>query len=398
MGNSKFDKLLDYSLLTFIILWSGGCVTYGMWNDWPLHMLPMLVILFAYRKCKFDISSFIPMIVISLIVFAQMIAYNGAPISAYRVALITLDMSLATLILKDNFVCYYTRIIYFFAVTSLALYLFDIFGGHSTLLSISQFFPQGGREIMSEFDFSQEASRTLWIYQVRDAGGFDYIRNSGPFWEAGRLTIYLNIALFLCLFHYKYKLTSREVILLVVCNLTTVSTTGYIAMILILMFYSFKGNMSNQAKIVSTICVTIFLYFILQADFMTDKIGGEMASDETYSRFGAMAYHFTQIVQAPILGFGPYLSHVFNFDLAISPNGITDSLRYFGIPCTLYLWYLLYKGSYLYLNKMSKSAHFVYLFVVLLLAFTQTITNSPFYYLLYFMGALRRNTSSYEKS
>lgn len=396
MENSKFNKLIDYSLLSFIILWSGGCVTYGMWNDWPLHMLPILIVLFVYRKCKFEISSFVPMVIITLIVFAQMIAYSGAPVSAYHVALVTLDISLATCILKDNFVNYYTKIMYIVAAICLPIYLFEMAGGHSTLLAISQYFPQVGRETMAEFDFTQAASRTLWIYQVHDLDG--YFRSSGPFWESGRFTIFLNIALFFCLFHYKFKLLSKKVVIIVACNLTTVSTTGYIAMILILMFYSFKGNMSNQAKIVSTICVTIFLYFILQADFMTDKIAGEMASDETYSRFGAIAYHLTQIAKAPILGFGPYLSHVFQFDLAISPNGITHCLRYFGIPCSIYLWYLIYKGSYYYLNERAKSVHYMFLFVVLLLAFTQTITTNPFYYLLYFMGTLPRNTNSYENT
>lgn len=397
MKQSKIAKIIDLSLLTFIILWSGGCVTYGIWNNWPLHLLPFLIVLIVIRHLKLKASSFVPMAIIGLLVFIQMLVYNGAPISAIRIALIVFDITLAAIILKDTFVENYVDIMLFFAATALGLYLFDVFGGHSILLSIAEHFPQGGREIMAEFDQSREISKTLWIYQVQTEFTRDYIRNSGPFWEPGRFTIYLNIAIFFCLYHFKYRINSKQVILLILCNLTTVSTTGYITMFLILGFYIFNGNSRRTTKTVLALFMIIALYFVLQADFMTEKISGEMSSNEAYSRFGAIAYHYSQIKESPLLGFGPYLKDVFGFDLAVSPNGLTDSIRFFGLPCALYLWYLIYKGSFTYLRADSKRVNIVFLLSVLILAFTQTIMNSPFLYLLYAMGAMNDNARNYAK-
>lgn len=88
------------------------------------------------------------------------------------------------------------------------------------------------------------------------------------------------------------------------------STTGIAAMVVIFFAYSIKGNMSLMKKTIVASVLLACLPTILSLDFMSDKIGEEMGSDATYSRFGAIAYHMTQIEQSPFLGFGPFLSTV----------------------------------------------------------------------------------------
>lgn len=39
---------------------------------------------------------------------------------------------------------------------------------------------------------------------------------------------------------------------------------------------------------------------------MTEKIAEQSADDSTWSRFGAIAYHWSQIIQSPLIGFGPF--------------------------------------------------------------------------------------------
>ena len=43
-----------------------------------------------------------------------------------------------------------------------------------------------------------------------------------------------------------------------------------------------------------------------QLDFMTEKIAEQSADDSTWSRFGAIAYHWNQITQSPFIGFGHF--------------------------------------------------------------------------------------------
>lgn len=123
----------------------------------------------------------------------------------------------------------------------------------------------------------------------------------------------------------------------ILANITAMSTTGIAAMVVIFFAYSIKGNMSLMKKTIVASVLLACLPTILSLDFMSDKIGEEMGSDATYSRFGAIAYHMTQIEQSPFLGFGPFLSTVFGRDLASSPNGVSDSVRFL-----VFLWLYIY--------------------------------------------------------
>lgn len=143
----------------------------------------------------------------------------------------------------------------------------------------------------------------------------------------------------------------------------------------------------------SVVLLTV-VYYVGQLDFMTEKIAEQSANDSSWSRFGAIAYHWDQIMQSPMIGFGPFISRVFGDKLLSSPNGLTDLMRYYGIPLSILFYYLLYKGTKQYVNDIHWGANVFVFISTILLCFSQTITYSPFFMILYFFAF---STYTYDK-
>ena len=155
----------------------------------------------------------------------------------------------------------------------------------------------------------------------------------------------------------------------------------------------FFSNIKKSYKFILSVILLVVVYYVGQLDFMTEKIAEQSADDSTWSRFGAIAYHWNQITQSPIIGFGPFLSNVFGDEL-FSPNGLTDLMRYYGIPLSIVFYYLLYRGTKVYVGNSHKGANVCVFVSLLLLCFSQTITYSPFFMILYFFAF---NTYTYDK-
>ena len=133
-------------------------------------------------------------------------------------------------------------------------------------------------------------------------------------------------ALAINLFYFKEKITSKKSLVLLLTNLTTFSTTGYVATAVLFVGYIFFSNIKKSYKFILSVILLVVVYYVGQLDFMTEKIAEQSADDSTWSRFGAIAYHWNQITQSPIIGFGPFLSNVFGDEL-FSPNGLTEDRK-----------------------------------------------------------------------
>ena len=376
-------NIISYFIIGFAILWSGGAATYALFNDWPIWGFLGGIYCLKKRNIKFHSSDYRLLLLINGLVVVQMMVYQGSFTTMMHQVLIATCSYFAAKIVEKDFAHCFVNIMLIFAIISLPFYIAANTGFYGTLISIADKLPQFGVENMISIG-KQENLHTLYFYNVydEDFAVMNLRRNPGPFWEPGRFTIYLNLAILINLFYFKMPVSSRKNIILIVANLTAMSTTGISAMLLIFAVYVFKGNISKTKKIIWGTILIVCIPTILSLDFMTDKIGGEMSDDATHSRFGAIAYHLTQIEKSPFLGFGPFLSTVFGMDLASSPNGVSDSVRYFGIPMAVYIWFLLYRGTNIYIiGKFEQIATFV---VLMMLAFTQTIMTSPFYYMMYF--------------
>lgn len=281
--------------------------------------------------------------------------------------------------------------IYLISLICLILWLICLFQpGLSALKSIASLFPLLGWD---NIENNTNVVTTLYIYSIPlDNEGF--IRNSGPFWEPGRFTIYITLALAINLFYFKERITSKKNIVFILTNITTFSTTGYVATSVLFIGYILFSNLKKGYKILFSVVLLSVVYYVGQLDFMTEKIAEQSADDSSWSRFGAIAYHWAQIMQSPMIGFGPFISRVFGDELLSSPNGLTDLMRYYGIPLSILFYYLLYKGTKQYVSNIHWGANVFVFISIILLCFSQTITYSPFFMILYFFAF---NTYTYDK-
>lgn len=387
----------DYLLVLFIVLWSGGGFTYGLFKDWQTILLPIVLILLLIRKEKINQKDFIFPIVLVGLIFLQSFTFMSSfsPATVMTPIFGILTVLCITKILRWNFYKVFGNIMVAFAFTSLMLWFIDaIPSGHSALLSISDKLPQLGWDIIRDLDVtSTKSSNTLYLYRV------DYVvdnlpLNSGPFWEHGRFAIYLVIALFLSIVNERKIVTVRNLILLV-ATVTTFSTTAYIALVTMSVCLLLIRNGLSWKTLLLAVGMYFVIIYISQLDFMTEKVQEDALDlNNTQSRFGAMAYHFLQISKSPWIGFGPFLYHVFG-EIEISPNGWTDLIRYWGIPMAIYMFYLIYRSAcgIMHIKEHRFAISISFFIVVMLLSFPQTIMTSPFYYFIYFMAFERDRVS-----
>lgn len=406
MGQVKAKKslLLEYLLIGFVILWSGGLFSYGLFSPEWLYFLFVVSLFILFKrgikletKYLFVISCFI------FVAFLQAIVFKGPITSVIQPSVRLLSIAMVAAIVRQNLNRVFISFTAVIASISLVCWFVDLSpDGHAFLLKLAESMPQLGAEELKESIFERYGyeNYTLYFYNVstEDTDLADTLyRNSGPFYEPGRFTIPLSIAMAMILYSGSFKKYRIPFFIIFVTNLTTMSTTGYLVMITLFAGY-FLGQKDVRIgyKLLMLLLVMIIAYYVMGLSFMSDKIISALdETDKINSRFGAMYYHFPQILRSPLIGYGAFLGNEFS-DLELSPCGITDMMRIWGIPLFLVCVILLYQGTRSYLSE-NKAYRLFFLIILLYSAYTQTIMFDPLFLLLYFIdgpqkaNALNRN-------
>lgn len=176
----------------------------------------------------------------------------------------------------------------------------------------------------------------LWL-SVVPVGMQDYFRNFGIFYEPGIFQFYLNIALLIELFSNK-KINVFRVLVLTVAVITTLSTNGYISIVLVFFAYGFfvilgSGNRDKIYRKIGFLALlsVIAIIFVVLIDkgiigsrvFM--KFSSTKTSGSYYDRTNAISYALSKIFQNPLLG--------------VAARGIEDSYNATFTPLN---WMMLY--------------------------------------------------------
>ena len=385
--NRDKSPLLASLFLLFLILWSGGGFTYGLFPKWMIYCLPFIGSVYLLKGYKITKASLVLFVFICIVFISQLIIFRGTFSTIIRpIFEVACCLLFAPLIIR-SFSSSFVTIVRIICVFSLVFWLIDISpSGHQAIVNASLSIPQLGWDNLREVSTTADGVNSVYIYSTLKYIPGNLVRNSGPFWEPGRFTIFITFALAINLFSLKKGLLDKSSILFIITNITTFSTAGYLAMLLLIFTFVMSSNIGRAIKVLILIIMAAIIPFIMQLDFMSEKLIEQSSQvDITYSRFGAMYYHWTQIIQSPIIGFGPFLGLSLK-DLAVSPNGITDLLRFFGIPLSLFMFFTLFRSYIIVSDKASILVKLGVFASILMLCFAQTITHSPFFYLLYFLG------------
>lgn len=388
-ANNKVDIFIDTISILFLMLWSGGGFTYGLWPLWMIVLFPFLYILYKKRGCCLNKKIVIVTFVLTFIVLLQTLSFSGDfnTTTKYLLALYSVMIMSCYLFKSRHFVDLYIKIVFLISVISLVFWGIDFTPqGHNLLLDIGESLPQLGWDNMRETREGSTAneSYTLYVYTVYFIDDLLIPQNTGPFWEHGVFCIYLIIAFYLNAIR-ENKIITKYNIVFIIAIITSFSSTGYVVLIIALAFAILQRGGITFSKIFLLSLLIVGTYYISSLDFMAEKITDNAMSTKENSRFFAMVYHWQQIVKSPLIGYGPYLNRVFS-NLVMSPNGWTQLLRVWGIPFSAYLLIAFFKGTGNFFRENDNSLFKrIGLFVIVMIAvFPQTLSVSYFYFFLYF--------------
>ena len=209
------------------------------------------------------------------------------------------------------------------------------------------------------------------------------LRNLGPFYEPGRFAIFLGFALALNLFKNKEKIFDKEDLIYILALITTFSTTGYIVMLLLVTIRMLNKIYKPIYFALAIFVLPFIIWNVLNLDFMSDKIIGDINETQSYSRFAAMVYHYELISKQPLFGWGNFVN-----DFKMSPNGLTQIIVKWGIIFSIFFYLYLYEGvkNIVKTNLMPLWSTFPIFVALLLLTFSQSATIEPFYFTIMFFG------------
>ena len=152
-------------------------------------------------------------------------------------------------------------------------------------------------------------------------------RNYGPFWEPGAFQMYINIALIIEFYTFKFQ-NKKSIIVLLLALITTFSTTGYLAagFIFLCILLESSFDKKNKKRVVTIVVLLLVVFFAVSSVFsdiqldVFDKVFGKVdnyqVSREEYSTVGVRLSSFfvpfeilfDSILQIPF-GVGPTYLH-----------------------------------------------------------------------------------------
>ncbi len=277
-----------------------------------------------------------------------------------------------------------SEVIIQFAKISLGLYLFQLVGGGEILFKIGTTFHNN---ILPYSGLSETYSNFLIFTYDK----VHTIRNSGFVWEPGAYGCFLALAL---LFHFmnNYFHFDKNAIILFIAILTTISTTSYLALgVLMLLYYRYNGGIISFKMIIIFI-FGIFIFFSLP--FLGDKITNTYQEDvkilddyeeitnqlEYYSeyggevklnRFSSVIFLYRNFGSQLIFGVSNayvklnstvYGAEISKFNIS---NGIIDFIVKFGLVGFVFILFRIGKFIYLHYQKAEYSYYIILMTLVM---------------------------------
>lgn len=393
-----FRKFIEYILVFLLIATSGFYYFYS--NVEYVIIGAALVILFFFIYNKWIILDKLAIFIILAFVFWEILQFVILGGFEFRPILGTASRFFFAYgvikLTEKRFIPEYVNIIFAFAIISLFFYsLFFIHG-------ITEYFIKFSDQISPIFEIKDDNYRldprpNIVIFNFH---GFELTpkRNSGPFWEPGAFSIFLNIALFFHLLKKKRLLTFKSIILIATI-ITTYSTSGILTLFVILTWYLYQVKTNLLIRIISLLAATIlFVNVYFEVDFLGRKVQDniEEATTTTGSRFGSALADWLLFKQNPIIGYGRNIDAKYGvsyFDLSIMHrnNGLTNLFVQWGLILALVYLVLYYKSLINITSFYKKDIKYTALtgFIVIILSgFSQGIFQYSLFHSLIFLGLI----------
>ena len=296
--------LKNYLLIFFLLFFSDDTLLFGTNSNqdfiifkYIIYIFVVSIYFFQHKSLAISKSLFRSLkvfIILLLIIFFSSL-YNNDFMTGNLLALLVLITAIiySQIFNFSVFREYYIRAIYFLSISSLFIYIINIF-----LPSLLSFFP-----IIE--NYGEVSFRSILISNVFLLG--NEFRNTGIFREPGVYSIYLNVAIIFILFANS-KISSQKLIVIVLTLFTTMSTAGILVFFLIILLYFFiRRSFKNFFIAISIgfILISIFVYFPTLYENVFAKLN---TNNKDYlsslSRIASFLVPIEIIKESPIFGVG----------------------------------------------------------------------------------------------
>jgi hypothetical protein len=302
--------------------------------------------------------------------------------------------------LKEKTISYLVKVTVHLCILSLFFYVFQLAGFGEYL------YKYFGALNLPNGIGNPDYTNILFFSYTRGAHEF---RNCGFFWEPGSFACFLIIVLLLNLFLNKF-IYDRNNIILIIALITTVSTTGYLAL-LVIFFLSYRYRVP-KINIWVLVLVPLSLVIIINTPNLGDKITKTFEDDmkdsrphqlkitehdsqhknkqTALNRFSSMVVIYNKFGTDLILGesnqYNVILNETDNVDIS---NGIFDFMAKFGLIGFIFLLYKYARFCRAYVFRWELVVYCIFVFLIICTG--EPIVFLPFMLLFIFLYLVQSN-------
>ena len=388
----KNSLLLNLYFFVLFIYNAASCslLTVTDWAPWYYSSIPValsIIVAITYNVNLFD-RKLLTMLAILAIWNGAQYFFNHVSPSPYGFMLLVIAWVAYSVFnneLSDRFV----SLTYKLSIVSLIVWLLCLLAP-TTMHSIGANY---GIDTM-------DASYSFLFFNINKG---ESLRNCGFCWEPGRYSCILMMALY---FHYiKYGLANRnwKFYVLLFSLLSTVSTTGFIALFVFAIYHVLKRRILNPFYIASLIA--IFLY-VWNLPFMSEKIhifgleeghfeqsvsnmewaSSHGATQQVYcpQRFDGMAFQWMNVTHMnPIIGDSHnftrfYINEVLGYNVVAS-EGILFMILCYGLIIGILCYFFMIKSSFFWGRRFGGNYIWLFFILFMVMNFSYNFWEFPLY-------------------
>ncbi|MBR5203561.1 MAG: hypothetical protein IKW45_09895 [Clostridia bacterium] len=398
--NQKHNKgILSYIAMIWL-LYVADSMLFSLNNNGSVMRIAQLsqlvagfILLFFIIKKNIS-TDFLALIVVSCSVLLTGILINGTLYIALRkIAVFIVGYYVARCANTKKVIDIYCDIMLFIAIISLIAFSIP-----DTAISIS--FPP--RIITS----TRESEFVTLFFTNIPTESWNQTRNWGPFWEPGAYQAFLNIALIFTLFlrniRTKYRIFSA--IIFIITIISTLSTTGYLALFFIFLAYIFSNKNSNLfATLGKLVLICVFFIGVIYIVFFSglfETVVIKKLENENTARYQFIIYGLKAFLESPLIGNGAKLSSVIT-DINGSDISRTNTfVAMFAIFGTIPGFYTVirYFKTFANFKKSTTIVSTIFIgFAICCLLFGEYFIYSPIFAWLMYLRPIEYTNKTYKK-
>lgn len=347
------------------------------------------------NKESFDKVLFIIIGAIFVIILAQSFLFSFFKIYTILGLLLRIWVAyLCVKYLKEKFIFYFDRLIYFFSIVSFFVFV-PIYIYPKLLVSFSQMIPEQ-LSINYQLWGNTIYKKSIILYHFNMVDSSNIIRNCGPFWEPAVFGGFLILALVYNT-NFKDSLINKKNWVYMIAIITTQSTTAYLALFIFIVIYLLLKNKALSSKIALVVFLLLGLYLFNKVDILSSKISKEYTNIKNdveiqggNSRMASAFLDLIEISEFPLTGRGIWDETRVDkkkFEFVKRNNGLSNLAAQWGLIFFTIYFYYFHKGLKIFcdLTGSNKYMSILILIVVWVLSFSENYYSLPFFWALMFL-------------